>query len=207
MKVKKTIVGPVETNCYLVLSGDELAIVDPGSEAEKIITEVEKLGKVEYKYILLTHGHFDHIMAVNELKEKYNRLPARQEFKIVISEKDKNVRSLNKEIEVEMPDIKPDILVPAEGATLCIGKKEIKIIETPGHTKGSVSYLIGSDLFSGDTLFCHNHGRTDLLGGSDEDMKESLEKLLKLNKDIKVYPGHGPETTIREERMRNGESF
>jgi len=223
LKIKKIVVGPVETNCYLLVSDNELAVVDPGDDADKIISEIEKTlhysrspmsfprkreaqrinsgGNPDLqiipKYILLTHGHFDHIMAVNELKKKYR-------FEVVIGEKDKDISGMNFQIGVQAPEIKADILVSAEGDTLCIGREKIQVIETPGHTSGSVSYLIQDNLFSGDTLFYHTHGRTDLPSGSEEEMKRSLEKLLKLDENIKVFPGHGRETTIQEERGYNG---
>lgn len=206
LKIEKIVVEPIETNCYLILLNNELAVVDPGGEADKIIVEIEKSfsrhsrgggnsNLILSKYILLTHGHYDHVMAINDLKKKYG-------FKVVISEKDKDIEGINLKIGIQTPEIKPDIL--AEGATLFIGEKEIQVIETPGHTKGSVCYLVNGSLFSGDTMFHHSHGRTDLPGGSDAEMKKSLKKLMELNNNIKVYPGHGPETTIGEERKYNG---
>lgn len=192
MDLKKVVVGPIETNCYLLVSNNELAVVDPGDEPEKIIGEIGNLGKVDYKYILLTHGHYDHVMAVNELKEKYD-------FKIVIGEKDKDISGMNLLVGIQVPETRADITVK-DCQTLDFGGQKIRVLETPGHTEGSVSYLIGDNLFSGDTLFRHNHGRTDLPGGSDEDMGKSLGKLLKLDENIKVFPGHGEETTIEEEK-------
>lgn len=192
MDIKRVVVGPIQTNCYLILLNNELAVVDPGDEADKIIKEVEKLGDVGHKYILLTHGHFDHVMAVNDLKKKYS-------FKVVVSEKDKDIQGLNSDIGVEVSLVKPDILLK-EGDELRVGKEKIKALEAPGHTRGSISFLIDNKLFSGDTLFRHSHGRTDLPGGSKEEMSKSLEKLFKLDENIRVYPGHGPETTIEEER-------
>lgn len=192
MDIRKIVVGPVQTNCYLVVSDKELVIVDPGDEAEKIISDIEGLGKVNYKYILLTHGHYDHVMAVNELQNRYK-------FKIVIGKKDKDISEINAQIGVQVPDIKADILLK-DGQVLDFGGEEIQVLETPGHTRGGVSYLVGNSLFSGDTLFHVSYGRTDLPGGSDDDMKKSLEKLLKLDENVKVFPGHGQETTIGAER-------
>lgn len=202
MDIKRIVVGPVETNCYLILLNNELVVVDPGDEYEKIEAEIEKLGKVKHKYILLTHGHFDHVLAVNRLKEKYACLPARQGFEVAIGEKDKDIADLNLQIGVQVPEIKVDITLK-DGDTLNFGGKKIQIFETPGHTTGSVSYLIGDNLFSGDTLFKHTHGRTDLPGGSDISMKKSLEKMLKLDQGTNVHPGHGPETTIQKEKEHN----
>ncbi|MEK7447588.1 MAG: MBL fold metallo-hydrolase [Patescibacteria group bacterium] len=205
MDIKRIVVGPVETNCYLLILNNELAVIDPGDEPGKIISEIENTPlchsraggnpdlRIIPKYILLTHGHFDHVMAVNELKEKYG-------FEVAIGEKDKDITDLNLQIRGQIPEIKPDIIVSAESRTLCMGKEAIQVIETPGHTIGSVSYLIGDNLFSGDTLFQHTHGRTDLPGGSDEEMGKSLGRLLKLDEKIKVFPGHGEKTTVSEEK-------
>jgi len=192
MQIKKIIVGPIETNCYLVVSGNELAVIDPGDEADRIISGIQDLGKVNYKYILLTHGHFDHVMAVNELKGKYG-------FKVIVGEKDTDIQSLNAQIRIETEAILPDVTVK-EGDELELGEEKIGVFATPGHTKGSVCYKISQNLFSGDTLFHRSHGRTDLPGGSDEEMGKSLDKLLKLDENIKVYPGHSNETTIKAER-------
>lgn len=201
LKIKKIVVGPVHTNCYLILSDNELVVVDPGGEAEKIAAEIEKLGKVNCKYILLTHGHYDHVMAINEIRDRYACLPG-QGFEVVVGEKDKDIAGLNAEIGVQVLDIKADILLK-DGQVLAFGGEKIQVLETPGHTRGGVSYLIGDNLFSGDTLFKASYGRTDLSGGSVEDMIKSLERLLKLDENTKVHPGHGPETTIGEEREYN----
>lgn len=190
LKIKKIIVGPVETNCYLISLNNELAVVDPGDEYEKIEAEIEKLGEVKHKYILLTHGHFDHVLAVNQLKEKYG-------FEVAIGEKDRDISGINLQIGAQVPEIKADITLK-EGQALDLGGQKIQVIETPGHTVGSVSCLIGDNLFSGDTLFHHSHGRTDLPGGSDEDMKNSLKKLFALSDQTKVFPGHYEETTLGE---------
>jgi glyoxylase-like metal-dependent hydrolase (beta-lactamase superfamily II) len=174
-------------------------IIDPGDEAGKIVTEMRKIKDLKLDYILLTHGHFDHVLAVDELKRKF------PETRIFVGQKDQEIlANLSKQSYFLSQKIK-DPVSPTEtvqdGDTLNFGKDKIKVIETPGHTPGGVCYLIGDHLFSGDTLFYHSHGRTDLPTSNNDKMSESLEKLAKLSENIRVFPGHGPETTIREEKL------
>lgn len=192
MDIKRIVVGGWGVNCYLIISGNELVVIDPGDETEKIVSEIEKLGKMDCKYILLTHAHFDHVGAVSDLRKKYG-------FKVVIDKEDEDISGMNLQIGVQLPDVDTDIIVKDKD-NLDLAGQRIRVIGTPGHTKGSVSYLIDGNLFSGDMLFRHTHGRTDLPGGSDREIKNSLKNLLELDGKIKVYPGHGDETTIQEER-------
>lgn len=176
MEIKHLIVGELGTNCYLLISGNELGIIDPGGEADKILKEVEK-AKAKPKYIINTHCHSDHILA-NEKIRKETRA------KILIHEAEKDFISFEadrflkneEEIKIGVGD-SPSIL---------------KVLHTPGHTQGSICLLGENVVFTGDTLFKDGHGRTDLPGGSQKDMEESLEKLSKLLKPgVIVYPGHG----------------
>lgn len=158
MKIKRLIVGELETNCYLLISENELGIIDPGGDAEKILEEIRNI-KAKPKYIINTHSHFDHTSANNKIK---------------------------KETKVEiLTNLK-------EGDEIKIGESVLKVISTPGHIKDSIC-LLGKDfIFTGDTLLKNGHGRTDLPGGSQKEMEESLEKLSKLLKPgTMVYPGHG----------------
>ena len=172
MEIKHLIVGVLETNCYLLISNNELVVIDPGDEAEKILTEIEET-KAKPKYIINTHYHFDHILANQKIKEKTGA-------KILIHEDEK-----------DFIDFSVDIFLK-EGSKINIGDSVLKVIHTPGHTRGGIC-LLGEDfIFTGDTLFKDGYGRTDLLGGSQEDLMESLERLSKLLKPgMKVYPGHG----------------
>lgn len=172
MKVKRLIVGPLATNCYLLISKDELAIVDPGGGANKILEEIKKMG-VKVKYIINTHYHFDHTLANNKIKERTGA-------KILIHQAEKN-----------FINFKADKFLK-EGDKIRVEDSTLKVIHTPGHTKGGVS-LLGKDfIITGDTLFKDGHGRTDLPGGSQEDIEKSLDKLSNLLKPgTKVYPGHG----------------
>lgn len=172
MQIKCLIVGELETNCYLLISENELGIIDPGGEADKILKEIEK-AKVKPKYIINTHCHPDHILANEKIKKATGA-------KILIHEAEKDF--INFEADRFLED----------GDEIKIGDSVLKVLHTPGHTKGSIC-LLGEDFaLTGDTLFKDGCGRTDLPGSSQKDMGESLEKLSKLLKPgTTVYPGHG----------------
>ena len=172
MEIKRIIVGQLSTNCYLLVDRGQLAIIDPGDDAEIIIGQIEKTGAVPQS-IINTHCHFDHIGANTALKEKF-RLP----ILIGVNEKDS-------------AGFAPDGFLE-DGQELKIGGSTLKIINTPGHTKGSIC-LFGADfVISGDTIFSEGIGRTDFPGGSDQDMAESLRRLDRLiTPGVMVYPGHG----------------
>lgn len=172
MEIKRLIVGSLQTNCYLLISGNEFGIVDPGDEADKILEEIRKI-KAKPKYIINTHYHYDHVLANQKIKKETGA-------KILIHEAEK-----------DFIDFEPDRFLE-EGDRIKIGESILEVIHTSGHTKGSIC-LIGKDfILTGDTLFKDGHGRTDLAGGSQKEMEESLERLSKLIKPgTTIYPGHG----------------
>lgn len=194
--------GTLATNCYLA-SGENrnTVIIDPSCDAERISAELERNGLTP-KMIFLTHGHFDHIMAAAELKEKYN-LPV-------------YVHTLDLPL---LKDINRNLLsnfstgedfIPVENATAVgDGEKisadglEFTVMHTPGHSAGSCCYISGDVIFSGDTLFAGSVGRTDFPGSSFVSMTDSLKKLNALGGDYKIFPGHGPATTLFAERRQN----
>lgn len=172
MEVKRLIIGMLETNCYLLVSETELLIIDPGGEANKILNEI-KTKKAKPKYIINTHCHLDHILANKKIKKE-------TEADILIHEAEKDF------INVEADRFLKD------GEKIKIGAIILKVIHTPGHTKGSICLLGENFIFTGDTLFKDGYGRTDLPGSSQKELEESLEKLSKLLKPgMTVYPGHG----------------
>lgn len=177
MEIKRIMVGFLETNCYLVISGNELAVIDPADEAEKILAEIEKI-KVKPKFIILTHYHFDHTGAAEKLKEK-------TEAKILIHEGEKDfINFLVDKFLKDEEEIK-------------IGKEFLKVVHCPGHTKGSIVLLGKNEIFVGDLIFKDGYGRTDLPGGSRKDLENSLQKLERiLSKGTVIYPGHGQSFTI-----------
>ncbi len=195
MKVEKMIVGMFATNCYFAICRDtkEAAVIDPGAEGKKIFARINSLS-LKIKAIINTHGHIDHVGANGYLKDK-TKAP------LMISEKDlgtyKNPGFGLKLLTWKQPA--PDQLL-SEGDRIDIGNFTLTVLETPGHTPGGIS-LNGEDvLFCGDTLFAGSIGRTDLPGGSyDELIKSINERLVTLPPDTLVYPGHGSVSTIRTE--------
>ncbi len=191
-------------NCYLLVdeASGEAAIVDPGWYGE-ILENVLSKNNVKLKYVLLTHGHFDHILGVYGLQKETGA-------KVVIHHMDAgHLTDPQKSLcagnfpEPQYP-VNADILVK-NGDVLKLGKSEIKVMGTPGHTNGSVCYILEDDrvIISGDTLFCMTAGRTDFFDGSEEKMAQSLKKLIALDGDYRVLPGHNRETTLERERTRN----
>jgi len=196
------IVGQLGVNCYIPYCEQtrQCAIVDPGDNADKILGLIEE-NNLKIKYILLTHGHFDHIGAVNELKELTGaQVAVHPEDSDMIMDPGKNLSSF---VGGEPIKVSADLMVE-DGMALQIGNITLKAVHTPGHTKGGVSYLGEGLLFTGDTLFAGSVGRTDLPGGSHHTLIKSIkEKLLILDDDLIVYPGHGPKSTLGQERASN----
>ncbi len=200
MKVIQMELGNFATNTYIIYDENlDAVIIDPAAEAKKIISTIEK-NNLKPKFILLTHGHPDHVGALYELKEKYN-------LKVYINEKDQEMLETNSTyfgpmLGLDIKDVKGDSYLK-DGQELSLGNLKFKIIETPGHTKGGVCILIENILFSGDTLFLGSMGRTDFPGGNEEEIFSSLKKLMELPDETVVLPGHGPKTTIGYERKYN----
>lgn len=199
LEITKIIVGPVRTNCYLVrrVDSDKVIIIDPGDEAQVIERRIltKTLKPIA---ILLTHGHFDHIGAVDTLRTRFG-------IKSYMLEQEKDVISgeanLGRAFGIPTTG-HADILVN-EGDEITLDEIIFKVIHTPGHTIGSCCYLVEAEkvLFSGDTLFYHSHGRTDFPTGSESAIIRSItEKLLVLDSNIVVYPGHEMYTTIGQEK-------
>ncbi len=195
MQVKVLQVGPIGTNCYLL--EDEkahvAAVIDPGDEAGRILHVIKDDG-VDVKYILLTHGHYDHTTAVPEL---HQALP---QAEIYIHKADANgAGSRLFPLAGQIPDLK----FYDEGDALTLGELTIQVLHTPGHSKGSVTLKVGDVLFCGDTLFAGSCGRTDLAGGSYDEIMASLKKLGELPGDYHVCPGHDVTSTLERERRSN----
>ena len=205
--IRSLTVGIVATNCYLVWNKAtrEGVLIDPGDEAERICSAIAE-ERVNLKAILLTHGHFDHILVAEELKEKYDvPLYASKEEKEMLGSSRWNLSGREEGIEIT------DYIPLEDEESIELLGKEWKVISTPGHTKGSVCYFVPGDipyLFSGDTLFYESYGRTDLYGGSEEAIKKSIkEKLFTLPDETLVYPGHEEATTIANEKPYNPVNF
>ncbi len=202
VNIEKYTVGILKTNCYLIedLRTGEMAIVDPGSSSKELSARVDEC-KNKIKYILLTHGHFDHIQAVKKYKDiTKSKLVAYKGEETLILDPDLNLSS--RYVNKDLGRIKIDILL-SNLDKLMLGETEITLIHTPGHTSGSCCYIIDDNIISGDTLFRGDIGRTDLATGNYDDMMKSLKMLADLEGDYKVYPGHGKETTLDFERQNN----
>lgn len=194
------ITGSFEENCYIVYDeNNEAFIVDPGDDANRIIDECEK-NNLNAKKIVLTHGHFDHTGAVCDVKAKINAevLIGAYDFEMTKDAKS----SLATACGCSYKGFEADRVL-SEGDVINVGAMSFKVMETPGHTKGSIC-LIGADvIFSGDTLFMGSCGRTDFPGGSYKDILKSLNRLAELEGNYKVYSGHGPKTNLDFERKNN----
>ena len=193
MKIMQMQVGPIGTNCYILEDGGKIAVIDPGDESGRILDELKKSG-AQVEYILLTHGHYDHTTAVPEL---HAALP---EAKIYIHQTDANGAGSRLFPLAGQVD---DLLLYDEGDTLPLASLTIEVLHTPGHSPGSVTLKAGDVLFTGDTLFAGDCGRTDLRGGSWEEILASLGRLGRLEGNFHVLPGHGPASTLDTERQVN----
>jgi len=194
MLIKTLTVGMLETNCYVVTDEDsrECAIIDPGAESNTILDYIESNGLATVA-VFLTHGHFDHYMALDAVLAATGS-PA------YINDKDASISGISRHISKEMTGkLKPY----AEGDSFHVGGLEFAVLETPGHSPGSVTLKCGNALFTGDTLFRDDCGRTDLEGGDPAALTASLKRLSGLEGDYEVYPGHEATTTLSRERSFN----
>ena len=204
MLINTYVAGPVQANNYLVVDevSKEAILIDCSDYVTEIIDYVKE-NNLTVKYILLTHGHFDHVLGINRMNEVLGA-------KVYVHKGDKeqvvNTRAVMTMFGlptegVENPKITATL---SDAGELTLGNQVIKVIETPGHTPGGVCYLIGDCLFSGDTLFHGTIGRIDLPGGSFQQIKHSVKDILfALDENIKVYPGHGEPTSIGYEKKFN----
>lgn len=202
IEIKQFIAGQLENNMYLVIDEDtkKAVLIDATALIPEITDTVKQLG-LDVQYILLTHGHFDHIMGLNSLKKALNAEALICKEDLVLSDKINEFTRL-----FGIPDSIPPVYEKyiTDGDIVSVGNMNISVIYTPGHTEGGVCYLIEDKLFSGDTLFRQSVGRTDLFGGSFEKLSDSIKnKLFRLNDDITVFPGHGSMTTIGFEKKYN----
>lgn len=196
MQIKKLVLGVYQENAYILIDENsrEALIVDPGDEGDSLVKYLRGLN-LELKAILLTHGHVDHVGAVDAVRDAFS-------VPVYISELDMKYIEQRKMAFGKMR--RADFFLK-EGEEFYFAGKRIDIIETPGHSKGSLSFFIEGMLFSGDVLFQNSVGRTDLPGGNMEELLFSIkEKLMKLPGETRVFPGHGPETTLAIEKSFNG---
>ena len=194
MNIKTIPVGQLETNCYVVVNEETLAcvVIDPGDESNTIMDYIES-NRLRCEAIMLTHGHFDHVGAVNEILEQTG-------CALYINPRDEGYEVGKSGMKFKMPEggkyyDDGDIIVEAG--------LEFKVLATPGHTPGSVCLICGGALFTGDTLFRGSCGRADLPGGSMREEMRSLKKICELEGDYEVYPGHMDSSSLERERRFN----
>ncbi len=203
IRVKTISGGLLPTNCYLFVDErtGKAAVVDPGFLSEELEQAVQQVGVENVEAILLTHGHYDHIMGVPMLKEMTGaRIYIHREDAAFTSNSDLN---LSRMIAArQCVPFTADIILQ-EGDTLMVGEVPVKLLNTPGHTRGSSCYLAEDALFTGDTLMRGTMGRTDFQTGSPIEMQKSLARLRDLPGDYRVYPGHGEKSTMEYERVYN----
>ena len=198
MKIVTLHTTMLETDTYVVINGGRAFVVDPGADAERIIAAAEAEG-AKIEWVLLTHAHFDHIGAAAALQRDGAQIILhRDDVKLI-----KSFQNLSVLAGVKVEHFTPDVTV-AGGETLDVAGVSVKVIHTPGHTAGSVCYVAGDVIFSGDTLFALSYGRTDFPTGSFAQLKNSVvNKLFALEGDYKVLPGHEGPTTLDYERAHN----
>lgn len=187
MKIRTLTLGDFETNCYLVSDENGVtAVVDPGYEPEVILARAAQ-EHLQIAAILLTHGHFDHVGAVKAIADATG-------CPVWMNEKERALPPFLTNGKLYITDLFK------EGDAVQVGRMTFAVLETPGHTPGSVCLQCENVLFSGDTLFAGSYGRTDLPGGSAADIRASLRRLAALPENLTVLPGHGEATTLDRER-------
>lgn len=204
MKIIRLEVGNLGTNCYIVAceKTKKAAVIDPGGNAEEILATIHRESLI-VEYIINTHGHMDHILANHQIKEATGA-------KILIHEQDaKMLKSAHYNLSVyvghAITSVDADQLLK-DGDIITFGSVELKVLHTPGHSPGGICLFAEHDdiLFCGDTIFCESVGRTDLVGGSYSQIIRSVkEKIMVLKDEVKLLPGHGPDSSVGWERRMN----
>lgn len=200
MQVITQPLGPVEANCYIVIENKNALVIDPGDDAKTLLGMIRSLD-VKVQAILLTHAHFDHCGAVDDLIDEFHvdvyMNPAEYDF---LRDSAKNSSSAFMGIPRLSLNAMP---MPLKEGKQKIGDFEIDVFYAPGHSIGSVIIAIEDCLFTGDVLFAGSIGRTDLMTGNADQMRESLRFIKSLTKNYEVFPGHGPATTLDYEKKHN----
>ncbi|MCX6344566.1 MAG: MBL fold metallo-hydrolase [Armatimonadetes bacterium] len=203
LEFRNIAVGELQSNCYIIWDDDtrKAAIIDPGDEKENIIASVDTLN-LEVEYVLLTHGHFDHIFVAGDIAERYGA-------PICMNAQDLSIVNQSLVLADPFYDVASfKSFIPSQllndGDIITLGSSKVKALHTPGHSQGGLCFATDAGVFCGDTIFAGSVGRTDLLGGSHEQLIESIRaKILTMDDSTPLYPGHGPYTTVGEEREFN----
>ena len=198
MRIETLMVGPIMTNCYLLFDEQAkvCAVIDPGDEGERIAAAVENSG-CTLQYVLLTHGHYDHFTGLAALLDRYPDIP------VYIHPADAVEKNTNPWA-LKFPRLgEKNQRWYGEGDRLILGSLMIQVLETPGHSAGSVCLVVENVIFAGDTLFCGSCGRTDFPDGDTGAILRSLARLARLEGNYRVYPGHDRATDLDRERRSN----
>ncbi|CAG7841104.1 Hydroxyacylglutathione hydrolase GloC [Clostridium haemolyticum] len=198
MKIKRIPAGMYGANCYILIDEETMVgcIIDPGGDADRLANIIDELN-IEIKFILLTHGHMDHVGGVEVLRKKYN-------VPVYINGKDKELMEKGTQVFGIIWNKTPEDKELKDQEIIKLGSLDIRCIETPGHTPGGMSFLVNNVVFTGDTLFHGSVGRCDLPGGNQSQLIESIKnKLMILDDEIVVLPGHEGESNIKFERQYN----
>jgi len=210
MDIQTLVVGPFQVNCFILscVRTGETAVIDAGDFAPQIM---KALGNRKVKYLLHTHAHLDHIGASREVAAQV-ALRHHERPKLALHRQDepiwKELRAMGKKYGLQYEDPAPVDMYLEDGQELELGDVRFRVLHTPGHSPGGVCFLAsdahGQVLFSGDTLFAGSVGRTDLWGGDSQMLLQSIRnKILVLEDGLRVLPGHGPETTVHDEKQDN----
>ncbi|MBQ3835226.1 MAG: MBL fold metallo-hydrolase [Elusimicrobia bacterium] len=201
IKTDFVVSGDFEVNCFLVYEdiSKKAVVIDPGYDGKSVINKIDSLG-LKPELLINTHGHFDHIFSDDMIREKYNIPLAihKDDIEMLASAELNSSTVIEEPITVKNPEIIFD-KDETKGTSFC----KYSVIHTPGHSKGSVCILIDDMLFAGDTVFYGSIGRTDLFGGDYDAIISSLNKIKALPKETKIFPGHGPVTTLERELYHN----
>jgi hydroxyacylglutathione hydrolase len=200
-KIHTIVVGDLQTNCYVLQSNASSIIIDPGDEPERIVRFIRDI-KVKPSQIIATHTHFDHVLGVDAIRAelKIPFLIHHDDLSMLESMQSRVHQFMGFEVP---PPPKVDSYLK-DGEVLRVGDETIRVLHTPGHSPGSISLSGDGFLFTGDALFNQSIGRTDLPGGDLKTLVHSIkDRLFKLDDNTTVYPGHGPETTIGDEKLAN----
>lgn len=190
MKIEKTVVGPLQTNCYFLWDKSQTIVIDPGGEPEKIFSLIAS----PVKKIICTHAHPDHVGGLWAVKHEFPQAEflLHQADLPILKEAVKGAREVLS-WQIKEPPLPDEFL---EEGKLTIGQWKIEVLHTPGHSPGSVCLLIKDSLFTGDVLFARGYGRTDFPLGNEKEMMKSLKRLAQLPKELVIHPGHGEATSL-----------
>lgn len=205
LSISTYVLGPIENNTYLIVdsASNRAAVIDPSSASEKILIYIQE-NKLSLEFLLITHAHFDHIGGVKWFNSQFNKklTVALHSFDLSLWNDGGGSKDFGFDLNIGSA---PNQLL-SNGQILSLGETPIEVIHTPGHTPGHVTFLAHKDMaaFCGDLIFCHGIGRTDLATGNTNDLLASIrEKIFSLDPNTILYPGHGPKTTVLEEKENN----